>query len=550
MMPETAPDQIAAAINNKQSFLVEAGAGSGKTWSLIETLKYILNEEASTLEGKDRQITCITYTNIAKDEIINRIDNNPLVFVGTIHEFLWHVMKNYQTELKKAILDFNAANERNPVGDLETKIKDVTVTYSQYGRNFERGQITHNDVIEFSSKLFEAYPKIAKIVASKYPYIFVDEYQDTEKRTVDLLLDQLLRLNSGKVVIGFFGDSMQKIYEQGVGAINDERLQTITKQENFRCSLTVIQLLNNIRPTLQQVAAGHNVQGEALVFCGTNSNNSDYGKVFNYLTSDKGWQPTKTKVLMLTHKGIAGKLDYPNLLSTYDTIPFYRDRLLKSDEEFSIFFQKIEDLIFAYDTKKYGDFIQLLGKEGFRFSKHQHKREIKEQVEHLKQLRASAKIKDVFAYLFQNGLLTKPQSIEDFETDISRQPLPEEYQKKKEFYDSLMDVSYQEVVNIYQYIKEQTPFSTKHGVKGAEYENVLVVIEDGVWPMYNFNDVFSGNQRNLARYQRTLNLLYVCCSRAKNRLALLTLSSLDSQAMSTLRSWFEAENVHQVSTLQ
>jgi len=112
-----------------------------------------------------------------------------------------------------------------------------------------------------------------------------------------------------------------------------------------------------------------------------------------------------------------------------------------------------------------------------------------------------------------------------------------------------MIVPYQEVVNVSSYIKDQTPFSTKHGVKGAEYEDVLVVIDDSAWNMYNFNDVFGNSQRNQARYQRTLNLLYVCCSRAKNHLALLALSTLDNNALSNLNTWFGRDNIYDVSSI-
>ena len=72
-MPESPSDQITNCLSTKQSFLVEAGAGSGKTWSLIETLKGILEKEGDALAKNDQQIACITYTNVAK---FTKIDEN------------------------------------------------------------------------------------------------------------------------------------------------------------------------------------------------------------------------------------------------------------------------------------------------------------------------------------------------------------------------------------------------------------------------------------------------------------------------------------------
>src|SRR5258705_10335487 len=91
--------KVIECIEAGKSFVVEAGAGSGKTWTLIESLKQILETQSVALEKNNKKIACITYTNVAKDEITERIENNPLVLVLTIHEFLWFVMKNYQKEL-------------------------------------------------------------------------------------------------------------------------------------------------------------------------------------------------------------------------------------------------------------------------------------------------------------------------------------------------------------------------------------------------------------------------------------------------------------------
>jgi len=200
-----------------------------------------------------------------------------------------------------------------------------------------------------------------------------------------------------------------------------------------------------------------------------------------------------------------------------------------------------------YKEKRYGEFIELLGKEGFQLLRHENKKEIKDQMDVLDMMRNTGTVKEIFDYVFEKKLLTKPQRINDFEKEISDKDIDEDGLKKKKFFDDLMKINYREIVALYEFIEDLTPFSTKHGVKGAEYENVLVVIDDTSWNQYSFNDVFGNKQKNLDRYKRTLNLLYVCCSRAKDKLALLSLSEMDGAAMVTINNWFDNENVYDVN---
>jgi len=544
---------ILDCIDSQNSFLLEAGAGSGKTWTLIESLKYILSKKIDFLESKNKHIVCITYTNVAKNEISERIDKNPLVLVLTIHDFLWSVISNYQMELKQILIENNALAAK-PIEDLGAVLKNRKIEYSPYGKNLLRGQITHDDVIAAATIIFGQYPKIAKIVSDKYPYIFVDEYQDTEPQTVSLLLENLLRLQLGKMTLGLFGDSMQKIYTKGVGRVDSDLLTKITKVENFRCSLQVIGLLNKIRAELKQIPAGKNLDGEIQFFhcnnCLTKSDN--YEKVKQYLETKKGWNfSTKTKILQLTHKGIAKRLGYEKLLGVYGNLSsFGRDRLMDKDEAFSDFFlSKVEPLAYYYSIKDYSSFLKLLFTDGRQLRNTSDKQVIKEIMEGLEKVRNSGTVKDVYEYVLDKKLLIKPSKIEELEYVINKTSLEESEEKKKTFYHALMNLSYKEIIGINNFIDDSTPFSTKHGVKGAEYDDVVIIIDDGSWNQFNFNNVFSSDKSNLGRYDRTLNLLYVCCSRAKNKLAVITLSRIDLKALSNIENWFEKDKVFDVASL-
>lgn len=541
-------EQIKSCISAKKSFLLEAGAGSGKTKTLIDTLKYILNEYGHSLNKSNQLIAAITFTNTAKDEIIERTNFSATVHVSTIHEFLWQVIKNYQNEIKKCLI-YNNQKSPNPILNLENSLKLANVTYSQYGRKYEVGRITHDDVIELSYRLFGKYPKLGTIVANKYPFILVDEYQDTEERTVSLLIEYIAKINRKIFTLGFFGDSMQQIYNQGIGKIKNPFITEITKTENYRCPKKIINILNKIRPELLQVAAGNNAVGSVAFFtCNNDIGNKDnFTKCTDYLKKlNWAFRGNEDKVLFLTHMGIASKSGYTNLLRVYDQISFGRDKLFNKEEPYSNFIQnKIENLVCAYLDRHYGRFIDLLDIDDFKIRSVSDKTKIRSLMDELIKKRESESIRDVLNFVYNENLLSKPPAIVEFESkldDLNKDT-------NKAFYNSLMSVQYSEFIPLYNFVEKRTPFSTKHGVKGAEFENVLVVIDDNSWRQYNFNDVFAQNNTNVERYNRTRNLLYVCCSRTKSKLSVLCLSLLNDKAVNTVHDWFGNNNVFDVSKL-
>ena len=110
-------------------------------------------------------------------------------------------------------------------------------------------------------------------------------------------------------------------------------------------------------------------------------------------------------------------------------------------------------------------------------------------------------------------------------------------------------VRYAEIRALRNYLDGHSPFETKHGVKGAEFENVLVVIGRG-WNQYNFGEMLELTAAppippaKQATFERNRNLFYVVCSRPKRRLALLFTQQLSSDALATLSGWFLPENIH------
>lgn len=98
-------------IDECKSTIMNSGAGSGKTYALIECLKYVVVKYGRTLEKNNQHIICITYTNVAAKEIAERLGNSKIVLVSTIHERLWDIIKPY----KKELVDIHIAKINNEI---------------------------------------------------------------------------------------------------------------------------------------------------------------------------------------------------------------------------------------------------------------------------------------------------------------------------------------------------------------------------------------------------------------------------------------------------
>ena len=76
-----------ACLEAGQNFRLEAGAGAGKTYSLVKALRFLIERRKDTFPKRSQQIACITFTNVAKDDIAARTDRSPMVFCETNHAF-------------------------------------------------------------------------------------------------------------------------------------------------------------------------------------------------------------------------------------------------------------------------------------------------------------------------------------------------------------------------------------------------------------------------------------------------------------------------------
>ncbi len=515
-------------INAGKDFVVNGGAGSGKTYALVETLKYIhkTNPTAS--------VACITYTNVAVKEIQARVPYSNL-YVSTIHEFIWDIIKNYKINLITAIIDLiNAEKSEHGVGirysgeiNIDT-YHPKEIKYKEY-TNIEEGIISHDEVLKLGYYIFDKYPLMSRILGDRYDYIFVDEYQDTSNLVVKLLIE-IFRKNSNKTVIGFFGDPMQSIYGTGIGQLrkyidDTHQLEEVIISGNRRCSKSVINILNKIRVDITQNPANNNVKGSVRFLYSHGTTNIEELKKDSVFRKWDFSDTENTKELYLTHRLIARRQNFETLQQVY---PQSEQLLGDSQDKLIKHILKLEELLYLYHNKKYNEFIS---KTDYKIRYHQNKIDLYEQIKELSSMNQS-KIKNVVELANEHKICIADDSLKHFA------------EENNEIYEKVMDAPYRELRNLFNYINNKSPYSTQHGVKGAEFENVLVVLDNGNWNQYNFEQLL-GTIRNQNTYDRTHKLFYVCCSRAKRNLVIYCPNFKDSMLAKTTE-WFGADNIKEV----
>jgi DNA helicase-2/ATP-dependent DNA helicase PcrA len=124
-----------------------------------------------------------------------------------------------------------------------------------YKRIFWRqGILHHDDVLFFGYQLLKEYPFILTVLQAKFPYFFIDEFQDTSP--IQTAIIKLL--GQKETVIGVIGDKAQAIYSfQGTSSTDFERFSLPNQQhyaieDNRRSTIQIVNVLNHIRKDLQQ----------------------------------------------------------------------------------------------------------------------------------------------------------------------------------------------------------------------------------------------------------------------------------------------------------
>ena len=422
----------------------------------------------------------------------------------------------------------------------------------------------HDDVLPLTIALME-HSKFRRMITDRFPIILVDEYQDTDNDWVEAIKTHFLGQPEAPL-FGFFGDHWQKIYGGGCGKLEHAAVTEIGKEANFRSVKAVVDCLNRMRPELKQFVKDPEAVGQVRVFH-TNGWQGQRQKGAHWagdLPSDvghetlmrvkatleqDGWDLSfdRTKILMLTHRLLASEQGYSTLPTTFR----YNESFTKKEHAHIAFFvDELEPACDAFMARKFGAMFEALGGGTPLIRSHADKALWNAAMTQLIALRDTGTIGQIIDHLHALRRPRLPEAVEKRERELRAfdKAAGEEIPPALEELEKLRAVPYAEIKALRKYLDGHSPFETKHGVKGAEFENVLVVIGRG-WNQYNFGEMLelAGAQAvpaaKEAAYERNRNLFYVACSRPKTRLALLFTQQLSPQALATLAGWFGVETI-------
>ena len=294
--------EILNGLNNKQyeavtktegPVLVIAGAGSGKTKVLTHKIAYLM-EEKNVMPWN---ILAITFTNKAANEMKERITNivgekAKDIWMGTFHSICVRILRKHidrigydtsfiifdtsdqKTLIKRCMKDLQVddklfteksiqaeiSNAKNEMIEPDTYLarshgdfrrEKIGQVYELYQRRLkENNAIDFDDIINFCLKIFEQNDDILSYYSSKFQYILVDEYQDTNKSQFTLVKN-LAKANGNITVVG---DNDQGIYSfRGAdisNILNFEKdfkgTEIIKLEQNYRCTGNILKIANSV----------------------------------------------------------------------------------------------------------------------------------------------------------------------------------------------------------------------------------------------------------------------------------------------------------------
>lgn len=273
---ETKADiDVRACLDAHYSFALVAGAGSGKTTSLIEALERVRDQEGKQLRQNGQRVACITFTKRAVQIIATRLGFDQLYVVSTLHSFLWEQISRFHSDIREALrlgrlpALIQKEREKDAGGNSRT-VKEARAKAARYEQelaaldsvatfNYEDarwgdysiGRLGHDDVIEIATYLFEHNATFRRIVGLRFPYIFVDEAQDTFPGIVAGL--NRACENEGLPIVGYFGDPWQQIYDGSAGILHPRRTASksprprtfAAPKASLGCSTLFAAMLNN-----------------------------------------------------------------------------------------------------------------------------------------------------------------------------------------------------------------------------------------------------------------------------------------------------------------
>lgn len=606
------------SLDQPRSFFLFAGAGSGKTRSLKEALEGLDTATLMTLRKHSRKIAVITYTNAAADEITRRVKADPVFQVQTIHSFAWSLIEGrtadirgwLESNLRTEIAEIQAAHAKGRAGTdahdkrekkmaskkkrLERLAEIRAFTYAPEGDNFGRDALQHTEVIALAAHFMTESETFQNIVLARYPFILIDESQDTMKPLMEALLTFEAR-HRGRIALGLLGGTMQRIYTDGLRDL-EQRVGDFAqpaKQMNHRSRARIVELANAIRRDddgRQQRAREDKPGGTVRVFLAP-SEGTDRPAFEAWtraemarITEDRAWQDAEAiKTLTIERHMAAARLGFSELfepLSKPDKLKDgFRDGTLPAMRLFThrvlpfVTAQRNGDAFAAMAVLRDGS--PLVDKRGIRVGRAGQasgldaaRAGVAELMTLFKderdpscaevlgvvaehrlflipdQLRpclpdnspVAQDMADILAELgliFDEQGLTTPEDAPPIETTIT------------EAWTQALATPFSQVARYLAYVEDRSPYGTHQGVKGLEFPRVMVIADDAhtrFKGLASYETLFGvkslgrdaqkkADKGDETTIERTRRLLYVTCTRAEESLALV----LYSEAPDTVR---------------
>lgn len=261
-----------------RSFFMFAGAGSGKTRTLVEVLRRLTGVVPHETGGRlahrlrlyGRSIRVVTYTKNAVAVIGGRLGDNDLVAVSTIHSFCWELIGGFDDDIREALVAVKTAKledkrteatkkekgtskaDLRAFAEIEAEIEVLkavpTFIYHPDKDAYGDGALQHGQVLDATAWLLLNRPTLRTILQDRHPIILIDESQDTMKSVLHSLMTLAEPRGSG-LTLGLLGDHRQRIYMDGHADLPGLVPSGWAKPElkmNHRSQQRIVQLINKI----------------------------------------------------------------------------------------------------------------------------------------------------------------------------------------------------------------------------------------------------------------------------------------------------------------
>lgn len=601
--------------SSPQSFFLFAGAGSGKTRTLVNVLDRFKKEFGQEYKLRNKRIAIITYTNAAADEITHRLEYSSIFNVSTIHSFCWELIKSFTpdikawvkshlideiTELAEQQSKSRDPNNKTSIGrakKIESKNKRLAsletiqkFIYNPNGDNLTKDSLNHTEVISITADFIKSKDLFKQILINRYPVILIDESQDTKKELIDALFE-LQSQYEERFSLGLFGDTMQRIYADGkenLGIELPEKWVKPAKKMNHRSKSRIINLINKIREDIdgqEQFPRLENKGGIVKFFAVSRTKDKfeteeQIRQKMQEATKDNKWNGDDAEIMTLTleHHMAARRMGFSNFFAPLYAVDRLKTGLLDgSSSSINLFTKIVLTLYKAHIKKNKFEIANIIKQHSHLIDKqtlqsdanklellHTTNDKVNEllslwkESSHptliaiLKKIQETNlfKIPSALKVILQRGGIDTENNSEDDETDEDDEVLIA--------WEEALKVNFSEIVKYNEYINEESKFGTHQGVKGLEFDRVMVIIDDeeskgfmfsydklfGLKPLTNTDkkNIDEGKETGI---DRTMRLFYVACSRAKESLAIVAYTDLPEELKKNVISngWFSDDEV-------